>query len=62
MSGRHAAFHEIHSVQWMRDTIRDWRDDSVLREDERLEFWMSHAQVGEMFYHRLGVCVRLKDK
>lgn len=38
-----------------------WMDPDVEREDKELLWWMGVAAVGDFYYHRLGVIVRVGD-
>lgn len=38
-----------------------WMNESVKSEDIQLVDFIKSAEIGEVFYHRLGWCIRLKD-
>lgn len=42
--------------------LRSWMEDDCSQEDNELVAWMETADVGEYYYHRLGVMVRVKDE
>jgi hypothetical protein len=41
--------------------LRGWMDAMCHKEDTALVMWMERAEIGELFEHRLGIMVRLKD-
>lgn len=41
--------------------VYGWMSTDVLDEDEALVDFVRTADIGDVFEHRLGVCVRLKD-
>lgn len=38
-----------------------WMKGAQKKADTELVAWMAEADVGDLFYHRLGIAVRLKD-
>lgn len=42
--------------------LRSWMKEGCAVEDKLLALWMVGADIGEFYNHRLGVCIRLKDK
>jgi hypothetical protein len=39
-----------------------WMEDSCKEADIKMMQWMETAEVGDYYQHRVGVCIRVKDK
>ena len=42
-------------------SLDGWQSDSCKEADNAMIEWLENAQIGEMYEHRLGCVVRLKD-
>ena len=38
-----------------------WMSDSCKEQDTALVEWMKSCDIGEFFYHRMGMCFRVKE-
>lgn len=43
------------------EQLNGWQTDSCKEADDAMIEWVEKAQIGEMYEHRLGCIVRLKD-